>query len=320
MPDPTFTAPPTAPSRSDAPATFVSRADAFVAWFSTFRGELVTGVGWISDQVDTIAGQAASITTAVTNGLADIASSLSDALDDIATALSNANATIDARVVAAGWSATSSTSNSIGTGSKTFTVQTNKAFVAGAFLFIADSANPTTKWMFGQVTSYNVSTGELVMGITETLGSGTVTAWTLQLSGRTGQQGPLPTKATGADIRDGDDDAKYVTAKALMDAAEAVASSVSGSTTLDFSTGLNFALTLTGNLTLNVPSNMENGQSGVIYFIQDGTGSRTLSLNASIKKPGAAPTLSTPAGTVDRVGYFVRGGVLELTALEKGIA
>lgn len=127
------------------------------------------------------------------------------------------------------------------------------------------------------------------------------------------------TKGTGSDIRTGTNNTNYLTPKSLFDAAAIVTASVSGSLTPDFAAGINFAWTLTGNLTLNVPSNMKDGQSGVLYFIQDATGSRTISVNASIKKVGAY-TLSTAASTVDRCGYFVRGSTLELTALEKAIA
>ena len=52
-----------------------------------------------------------------------------------------------------------------------------------------------------------------------------------------------------------------------------------GSITLNFSTNQNFVLTLTGNVTLANPSTEAVGQSGFIACIQDGTGSRTLSLS-----------------------------------------
>ena len=129
----------------------------------------------------------------------------------------------------------------------------------------------------------------------------------------------ISSKATGSSVRTGTNDTTYVTPKSIFDGMAYVTSTTSGSVTLDFGAGINFSITLNGNLTLNVPSNMKNGQSGTIYFIQDGTGSRTITLNASIKKVGTY-TLSTAANSIDRCGYTVRGTALELTALEKGIA
>ena len=48
------------------------------------------------------------------------------------------------------------------------------------------------------------------------------------------------------------------------------------------------------------------GQSGFIVFIQDGTGSRTVSLGTDYETAGAAGlTLSTAASTTDVVPYIV---------------
>ena len=81
----------------------------------------------------------------------------------------------------------------------------------------------------------------------------------------------------------------------------------SGSITLDFETNQNFILTLTGNITLANPTTEQVGQSGVITFIQDGTGSRTLTLGSQYKTAGGAGiTLSTAAAAVDVVPYFVQ--------------
>jgi hypothetical protein len=80
----------------------------------------------------------------------------------------------------------------------------------------------------------------------------------------------------------------------------------SGSTTLDFATYQNFVLTLTGNVTLANPTTEAVGQSGFIVFIQDGTGSRTVSLGTDYETAsGAGLTLSTAASTTDTVPYLV---------------
>ena len=82
----------------------------------------------------------------------------------------------------------------------------------------------------------------------------------------------------------------------------------SGSTvTPDFATHCNFTLTLGTNVTLANPSNVIAGQSGSIFLVQDGTGSRTISFGSYYDfAGGTAPTLSTAASSVDRLDYFVR--------------
>ena len=80
-----------------------------------------------------------------------------------------------------------------------------------------------------------------------------------------------------------------------------------GSVTLDFTANQNFVLTFPGNVTLANPSTEQVGQSGVIVCIQDGTGSRTLSLESQYKTSGDdGITLSTGANDVDIIPYFVQ--------------
>ena len=80
----------------------------------------------------------------------------------------------------------------------------------------------------------------------------------------------------------------------------------SGNVTLDFATFQNHVLTLTGNVTLVNPTTEAVGQTGVIVFIQDGTGSRTVSIGTDYETAGAAGiTLSTAASTTDVVPYIV---------------
>lgn len=83
-----------------------------------------------------------------------------------------------------GWGAyiaayTSTTSITIGTGSKTFTIATGLTTLsANDFLYIVDADN-AANYMSGVVTSYTSGTGALVMDIKSISGSGTKTNWAI---------------------------------------------------------------------------------------------------------------------------------------------
>jgi hypothetical protein len=80
-----------------------------------------------------------------------------------------------------------------------------------------------------------------------------------------------------------------------------------GDVVLDFSQFQNFILTFTGNVTFTNPTTEVIGQSGFIICIQDGTGSRTLSLGTDYETAGGAGiTLSTDANSVDMIPYVVQ--------------
>jgi hypothetical protein len=77
--------------------------------------------------------------------------------------------------------------------------------------------------------------------------------------------------------------------------------------TPDFAVANNFSVTLGGNRTMANPTNLAAGQSGSIFIVQDGTGSRTLAWGSYWDfAAGTAPTLTTTASAVDRVDYVVR--------------
>ena len=83
----------------------------------------------------------------------------------------------------------------------------------------------------------------------------------------------------------------------------------SGATvTPDLNDSNNFTLTLDQNLTIANPSNCTAGQSGSIFLVQDGTGSRTAAWGSYWDfAGGTAPTLTAGAGgAVDRIDYIVR--------------
>jgi len=77
--------------------------------------------------------------------------------------------------------------------------------------------------------------------------------------------------------------------------------------TPDFDANQNFTVTLGGNRTLANPTNVDAGQTGSIFVVQDATGGRTLSFGSYWKfAGGTAPTLSTGTNAVDRIDYIVK--------------
>lgn len=155
---------PAAPSRNDSPGTFVETADIWVAALSPWT----TSVNALGSWMDS--------TASAVNTNAGIASS---AASTAQTAAANA-------VNAPGTSATSSTTLTPSIASKSLTIQTGKSFSVGQFVVIADTANPTTNYMIGNITSYNSGTGALVVNVTNSAGS-SASAWTISLTGAPAQ-------------------------------------------------------------------------------------------------------------------------------------
>lgn len=161
---------PTAPDPSDRP-TFSARAKAWAAGLVPFRTQL----------------------------LALAANVFNNATEAAASALTAVNAP--------GTSATSTTALTIGTGSKTLTVQVDKAFAVGQFVVVANTA-AAGNFMLGQITAFNSGTGSMTVNVAATGGSGTFAAWTVSLTlaptvyGLSGvQQAGLRNKIHNGDMR-----------------------------------------------------------------------------------------------------------------------
>lgn len=91
-------------------------------------------------------------------------------------------------------------------------------------------------------------------------------------------------------------------------------------TTFDFSTFINTAVTLTGNITTQTLSNVPAGKAGTITFIQDGTGSRTTVWNSIFKfSAGVVPVLSTAANAIDVLSYSCRSATICIASLTKDV-
>lgn len=102
---------------------------------------------------------------------------------DAATAAAAAAAASAASALnAPGTNATSTSSVTIGAGTRSLTIQSGKAYVVGQTLTIASTASPANQ-MTGIVTSYNSGTGFLVVSVPAggTAGSGTFASWTVSM-------------------------------------------------------------------------------------------------------------------------------------------
>jgi hypothetical protein len=91
-----------------------------------------------------------------------------------------------------------------------------------------------------------------------------------------------------------------------------VTATVTGTYTVDFSTGTTFVLTLTGATTFTFANPPASGFDGTfnIHLVQDGTGSRTVTWPSSVQWSGAnVPVLTTTASKKDIFTFItVNGG------------
>ena len=119
------------------------------------------------------------------------------------------------------------------------------------------------------------------------------------------ESGDIGTTVQGYDA----DTAKTDTAQTYTAAQRGTITTLTDGATItpDFAASNNYTVTLGGNRTIANPSNLTAGQSGSIFIVQDGTGSRTASFGSYWDfAGGTAPTLTTDASAVDRVDYIVR--------------
>lgn len=134
---------PAAPARTDSQEAFSTKADAMLASLDTWTGEV----------------------NAVGTELETIANDTRDAAEAVAVIIGNSASPV-----------------SIGTGAKSFTVETGKSFAIGHEVKISNNATPTTKFMRGVVTGYTAGTGALDITVDVAVGSGTLSAWTITIT------------------------------------------------------------------------------------------------------------------------------------------
>lgn len=82
---------------------------------------------------------------------------------------------------------------------------------------------------------------------------------------------------------------------------------ITGAVSLDRRNAAVFKGTLTGNVTLTINANVTKGEKLTAIFVQDGTGSRTLSTGTTVVFAQGLPMLSTAAGAVDIYTFIFDG-------------
>ena len=286
MPSPTITPLPQAPSRSDTPADFIQRADAFVAALP----RLVTEANVLGEAMD--ADMAATAADRVQTGL-DRAATVNAA----AAALTSANSAINAP----GTSATSTTSTTIGIGSKTIQIQAGKAISVGQTVSIAYTAD-ATKRMIGPVTAYSGTS--LTVNVENAYGTGAFTEWTIALSAPASI-----TSASATDVWLATDNSKAVTPLAMRNATSFRSLTDGTPIVWDVAVhGVNVNVTLGAASTraMGVPSGLKSGVTYTLLITQPAAGGKLLTFPVHFDFGQAgAPVLSTGANKVDKVRFQV---------------
>lgn len=235
------------------------------------------------------------------------ASDASDALDAINKVFSGAAST---------------TSLTISTGSKAFTVAAGLPFGVGQFVIATSAADPTVDYMSGQITAYSGTT--LTVDVTTAAGSGTHTDWNIMISGPRGATGATgPSGAGTGDVLAANAGSEYTAVAStfrsnigLGDAAVQPASA--------FATAAQGALAenaiQTGNATKLTQSATQNTTSGTtVNFGSIPSGVKKIEINvAGISTNGTSDIELTigDSGGIETTGYS--GSVTEFSA--SGIA
>lgn len=187
-----------ASTSASAAATSASSASTSATTATTQASNAATSASSASTSATNASNSASAASTSETNAAssASAASTSASSASTSATNASNSASAASASATAAAASAaqligTSTSSVAIGTGSKAFTTQSGKFFAAGTWLLITSDANPAVNYMHGVVTAYSGTS--LTVNVTNIGGAGTLTDWTIRVSGTQGATGAAGT-------------------------------------------------------------------------------------------------------------------------------
>jgi hypothetical protein len=212
--------------------------------------------------------------TGLENANIDITSQVTAATNAAITATTQASAASASAAAAAASAATaagdligtSTTSLTIGTGTKVFTTQANDKYVVGAWVLAVSAAN-SANYMIGRVTGY--VTTALTVDVTLTGGSGTLADWNLTVTGSPGATGAGITAQAVGFTASGGTSSRTLTVDANILVSDIIAGVYGGTT-----------------LTKSVQTGSFSASGNNLYFVDVTAGPVTVTL------PGS-PTLST---------------------------
>lgn len=205
MPKPTRPAagpnvPTPVPNRNDR-INFAARGDATMTALPAAIDGVNTNIAYVADALDYVDEQIDAAEQAVD----DAADQVDLAAHQVTLAAEQktlAQGFALAAVNAPGTSSTSSTSASIGTGSRNLTTQTGKGWLPGMHIIVAENTAPSTRQMYGVLTAYDGGTGVISFDVPfdGALGSGTYSAWTISLTGPRIRSNNVPIAVTGTTV------------------------------------------------------------------------------------------------------------------------
>jgi len=186
--------------------------------------------------------------------------------------------------------ATSTSEITIGTGEKTFAIQSGKQFAAGQFIVIVDSAD-SDNYMHGQVVSYTDTT--LVVDVQDVGGSGTISSWNIYVSGTQGTEGPSGTDEKVKNVS-GDASAGYL--------AEKLAALYPSLYQRDQNWALKTPWTTAANrYTILTPNKLAVDINGTVYFL---TSQSEIDLSSSANWDSASPDYTVAANRAGKDFYI----------------
>jgi hypothetical protein len=170
---PIFSSGGTTPDISIQPANLFDDGYLTSADFASFAGKFDVPTGTSADYLDGT-GTPTIFPTIPSGGVTSVNSGININVDNTNPAAPIINSLSDR------YKTSSTTSNSVSNGSKSFTVDLNLSYIPlQEILVVFDPANH----MHGEVISYNAATGALVVDIKTHTGSGTYSLWVINLDG-----------------------------------------------------------------------------------------------------------------------------------------